>query len=67
MTTLTLAADLMELKVIATIVFFLIWVAILIRLVVSRSRKYDDAARLPLHDDRILEPRDAPNGNGHHV
>ena len=39
------------LKTTLTVVFFVVFLAIVLRLYFSKSRRYSEAARLPLEDD----------------
>jgi hypothetical protein len=48
---LTLAADLAMLKNIALLVFLLLWLGIVLRLVLSHSGAYREAAQIPLTDE----------------
>jgi cbb3-type cytochrome oxidase subunit 3 len=54
----TLALDLSILKPIALFVFLGIFLAIVIKLLLTRRSAYEKRRRLPLDDDRVLEPRD---------
>jgi hypothetical protein len=54
-----LALDPAILKNIALLVFFGLWIGIVLRLIVSRSTAYREAARLPLAEDAALK------GDGH--
>jgi hypothetical protein len=50
-------ADGATLKIVATLIFFAIFVAIVLWLVLSRSKRFKRMARMPLEDDEIIEPR----------
>lgn len=42
----------------AVLVFFVVlFVGIALRLVLSRSRRYERAAQIPLHDDKVVTER----------
>jgi cbb3-type cytochrome oxidase subunit 3 len=51
---------------IALVVFVVVFLAIVLRVVLARRGRYDAASRIPLHEDRVLTPRDsgdtAPGG-----
>jgi cbb3-type cytochrome oxidase subunit 3 len=53
-----LGLDLGILKPIALFVFLGIFVAIVIKLLLTRRSAYEKRRRLPLEDDKVLEPRD---------
>jgi cbb3-type cytochrome oxidase subunit 3 len=38
-------------KQIVLVFFFLLFIAIVLRLVLGKKRRYDEAAQIPLHDD----------------
>ncbi|HKX46523.1 MAG TPA: cbb3-type cytochrome c oxidase subunit 3 [Planctomycetota bacterium] len=51
-------ADLGWMKSVATVFFVLLFLAIVARLLLARRGHYDATARIPLHDDRAVEPRE---------
>ena len=60
---LTLAADAAAMKMIALVVFVAFWVAVVVRLLLVGSDRYRQAARLPLEEESVIEPR-TNHGNG---
>jgi hypothetical protein len=54
----SLALDFSILKPIALFVFLGIFLVIVVKLLLTRRSAYEKRSRLPLDDDRVLEPRD---------
>ncbi|MCP3903920.1 MAG: cbb3-type cytochrome c oxidase subunit 3 [Planctomycetes bacterium] len=68
-TSLLLADGVAITKQIVLVFFVILFVAIVVRLILSKSRRYDDTARIPLEDD-VVTPRDQPvetPAHGSHV
>lgn len=57
---ITLASTMTLLIMTATLIFIGVWIAVLVRVILIRRKDSDTAARLPLEDDRVLEPRGKP-------
>ncbi|MDH3626393.1 MAG: CcoQ/FixQ family Cbb3-type cytochrome c oxidase assembly chaperone [Acidobacteriota bacterium] len=49
-------------KKIALLFFFLVFLVVFLRLVLTRRATYDQAARIPLDDDTVVTPRDISHG-----
>ncbi len=47
-------------KVIGLAIFLTIWLLVVLRLLLTRSSSYQKAARIPLDDQQVVEPRPRP-------
>ncbi len=59
----TLAATMAWLKIVGTLIFLAIFLGIVIWLLMSRSDKYSKTEQIPLHDDKVMEPRNSASGD----
>ena len=48
---------------VALIIFFVVFLAIVAKVVFTKSSRYRDAAQIPLSDDEVVTPRDDDSGD----
>jgi hypothetical protein len=53
-----IASGMAVFKIVGTLIFVGVFVAVVVRLLLSRSDRYKKAAQMPLEDEKIIEPRE---------